>query len=234
MSRRRTLAVGAGVATATALLRRRHPRIPSDPLDPNADPGRGCRQLDRGDRRPAARPPGRSRPDVRAGDLDARRPAPPRPPLLPADARGHRRGDGPHPPADLRLQAGRHRRNVPDGARRQGRRGRRGPAGGRRDRQRGRLRQQGPVPAAARGRDRGRRPRRDRRPARRADRQPRASMPTARTCSTSTIARWPSSTAGSATSAAAASRTTTTTSASTTSCAGSRARSSRSSSRSSC
>ena len=40
----------------------------------------------------------RSRPDVRAGDLDARRPAPPRPPLLPADARGHRGGDGPHPP----------------------------------------------------------------------------------------------------------------------------------------
>jgi cardiolipin synthase len=36
MSRRRTLAVGAGLATATALLRRRHPRIPSDPLDPNA------------------------------------------------------------------------------------------------------------------------------------------------------------------------------------------------------
>jgi cardiolipin synthase len=45
MSRRRTLAVGAGVATATALLRRRHPRIPSDPLDPNAIQAEDAAQL---------------------------------------------------------------------------------------------------------------------------------------------------------------------------------------------
>ena len=61
-------------------------------------------------------------------------------------------------------KAGRHRRDLPDRAGRPKVGGRRrGPAVGRRHRQRGRLRQQGPVPAAARGGRRGRRPRRDRR-----------------------------------------------------------------------
>jgi cardiolipin synthase len=36
MSRRRTIALGAGVATAGALLRRRASRVPTDPFDPNA------------------------------------------------------------------------------------------------------------------------------------------------------------------------------------------------------
>jgi hypothetical protein len=37
MSRRRTIAIGAGIATAgAALSRRRSLRVPTDPLDPNA------------------------------------------------------------------------------------------------------------------------------------------------------------------------------------------------------
>jgi cardiolipin synthase len=36
MSRRRTLAIGAGIAATTAALRRRKSRVPTDPFDPNA------------------------------------------------------------------------------------------------------------------------------------------------------------------------------------------------------
>ena len=36
MSRRRTFAVGAGIAATTAALRRRKPRVPTDPFDPDA------------------------------------------------------------------------------------------------------------------------------------------------------------------------------------------------------
>ena len=36
MSRRRTLALGAGLAATTALLRRRSSRVPTDPFDPDA------------------------------------------------------------------------------------------------------------------------------------------------------------------------------------------------------
>ena len=129
------------------------------------------------------------RPDVRAGDLDGGRSPPPRAPLLPAHPRGHRGREGPRAPAHLRLQAGRHRHDLPRSAVGQGRGGRRGQAGGRCHRERGRPRQQGPLPPAARGRDRSRRPRRRRRRCGPGRPAPSASIRMPRTCSTSTTAR---------------------------------------------
>jgi cardiolipin synthase len=45
VSRRRTLAVGAGIAAATAVLRHRGSRVPSDPLDPDAVQAEGAAEL---------------------------------------------------------------------------------------------------------------------------------------------------------------------------------------------
>ena len=223
-----------GLAATGAMLRRRASRVPTDPFDPNAIRAETAAARTAELVAPAAGPTRRPGPDLCAGDRDRGRPPAPRPALLPADAGGHRGGDRPRPPAHLRLQGRRHRRDLPDRAGRPGR-GRRG----------------GPIcrstPSAARSTSAARTCSGG--CSRRASRSwPRTGSPSsgpatwrtarsghvARTCSTSTIARWPSSTAGSATSVAAASRTTTTTSASTTSCAGWRDRSSPSSSRSSC
>ena len=133
---------------------------------------------------------------LRAGDRDGGRAAAPRPPLLPADARGHRgrarTTSTCSSTATSRATSGRRSRR----AGREGRRRRRGPPRGRRDRQRGRLREQGALPPAARGRHRGRRPRRRLRGPRSGAlgaRHVRAAR--SRTCSTSIIARWSSSTA---------------------------------------
>ena len=169
---------------------------PDRSVRPGCDPGRDRGCPDQGDHLQATRPPGRSRADLRPGDLDRGRPAAPRPALLPADARGHRGGHATtsicSSTATSRATSG----DVPDRSRGEGRGRRRGPPGGRRDRQRDRLRQQGPVPPSC---------------ARRASRSWRttassssgpassasaSSSRTAKISSISTIARWPSSTGG--------------------------------------
>ena len=228
MSRRRTLAVGAGIAAATAALRRRKTRVPTDPFDPDAV---------RAETAAVRAAELVARPQVRRADL-ALTFAPAIATAVDPLLHGHRyfprilediaaAKDHVHlliygyKPGDIGT-------TFLEALSAKVARGRRGPAGGRRHRQRGRPRQQGPVPAAARGRRRGRRARRHRGRAEGRARSAAASSRMPRTCSISTTARWSWSTAGSATSAAAASRTTTTTSGSTTSCAGSRGRSSRS------
>ena len=114
MSRRRTIAVGAGLAAAAAaMLRRRSSRVPTDPLDPNAIRPETAAAQHRRARRSPAGPPSGSGADVRAGHRDLGRSPAPRPPLLPAHAGGHRGGPGSCAPAHLRLQAWRHRGDVP-------------------------------------------------------------------------------------------------------------------------
>ena len=235
MSRRRTIAIGAGLAAAGAAVRRHRGtrRVPTDPFDPNAI---------RAETAASRTAELVARPRVRRADLALT--------FAPAIATSvdpllHGRRYFPRILEDIAAatdhvhlliygyKPGDIGTTVPRRAGGQGRGGRRGPAGGRCDRQRGRPRaarrcsatcarpasrsspttgswSRGPVSSAAATSNR-----------------------TPRTCSISTTARWSWSTGGSATSAAAASRTTTTTSASTTSCAGSRARSSPSSPRSS-
>ena len=93
------------------------------PARTRRDRGRGCP----GCRRTAARPAtglAAGPHDAACGNpVDVGRPAPPRPTLLPADARRHRRRQGLDPSPDLRLQAGRDRDDLPrtSSARRSGR-----------------------------------------------------------------------------------------------------------------